>query len=65
MGPKDTYKYILIYKGELIRCDVTTDLVRRQNEHLERYSGCIVEKVGRKTTRRGALKWKSKQNLGA
>jgi len=62
MEPKDTYKYKLWYWGRVIHYDVTNDLIRRQAEHLERQSGCVVEKVGRRTTRSGALKWRTKQN---
>ena len=58
---RDTYKYELVWKGQVVLSDVTSDLNRREAEHQERFSGSRVYQVGDKTTREAALKWRNKR----
>jgi len=62
MKPRDTYKYILkindpqdINSGFIKGC--TNDLGRKLQEYRVRYPFSTIGQVGRKTTRKAALKW--------
>lgn len=59
-SPKDTYKYELVWNGQVVLSDVTSSLNRRESEHQERFPGSKVYQVGDKTTREAALRWRNK-----
>lgn len=58
---EDTYKYHLIHKGKIVHRGVTYDLDRREVEHQETWLGAWIKQVGRKTTRKEAVKWLNNQ----
>lgn len=61
-APHDTYKYILKRGNKRIRSGITNDLDRREREHQSNYGKDVhVTKVGRRTTRGGALAWERQQ----
>ena len=53
----NTYKYQLIQKGKVVHRDITYDLTRREAEHQKTYPASHVRQIGRKTTRKDALRW--------
>lgn len=60
--PRDTYKYVLKRGNKRLRSGVTNDLDRREQEHQREHGENVhVKKVGRKTTREGALEWERQQ----
>lgn len=61
MTTRDTYKYHLRLQGKIVFVDVTSDLVRREQEHKARHPDSQIEQVGRRTTRKAALRWLEKQ----
>lgn len=62
---RDTSKYRIKYDGKLVRDETgkprrgitSRPLEEREREHQDEYPGCHLEKVGRLTTRDGALSW--------
>ena len=56
-GLLDTYKYELKVNGIVVYRGVTNDLERRKSEHSTRWPDGKITKIGRRTTRAGALKW--------
>ena len=57
MAEKDTYKYQLKVGGKIVHRGVTNDLDRRAEEHQATWPGSHIDQIGRKTTRKAALKW--------
>ena len=57
--PRDTYKYELKIGNKVIHRDVTSNLERRTAEHRSHIPESHVVKIGRKTTREQAIKWKN------
>ena len=55
--PRDTFKYHLKDGKKVIHRGVTNDLERRESEHQERFPNSRIERVGRRSTRKAALKW--------
>ena len=60
-GSLDTYKYELKVNGIVVYRGVTNDLERRKSEHRTRWPDGIITKIGRRTTRAGALEWLREQ----
>ena len=58
---RDTYKYRLWWRAKIIMYHITSDLIRREIEHQTRWPGSHVEQIGRKTTRKDAIKWWDKR----
>lgn len=58
---RDTYKYVLKRGNHILYVGITNDLMRRELEHRQIFPTARLEKVGRRTTREGALKWERKQ----
>lgn len=54
---KNTYKYQLKIGKKVILRSIAYDLNRREAEHQDEFPGSRVEQIGRKTTRKAALKW--------
>lgn len=59
---RDTYRYHLIQKGRIVHRDITYDLTRREAEHQKTYPASHIRQIGRKTTRKAALKWQRQAN---
>lgn len=57
MAERDTYKYQLKKGHKVVHRGITYDLDRREAEHQERFPDAEIKQVGRKTTRKAALKW--------
>ncbi len=55
--PRDTYKYHLMVGNQIVHRGITDDLERREQEHLEKWSGGHIRQIGRRTTREAALNW--------
>ena len=61
-APRDTYKYVLKRGNTRLRSRITNNLDRREQEHQRDYGENVhITKVGRKTTRDGALEWERQQ----
>ena len=58
---RDTYKYTLKEGNRILYFGITNDLARREKEHLRKFPDARLVRVGRKTTRDGALKWERQQ----
>lgn len=54
---RDTYKYHFKIGNKVIYRGVTIDLGRREAEHRQRWPDGEIHKVGKRTTRSGALAW--------
>ena len=54
---RDTYKYQLKVGNKVVYIGITNDLKRREKDHQVNWPAAHIEKVGRLTTRSGALKW--------
>ncbi len=61
MASRNTYKYHLEVDGKVVLSGMTTDLKRRQQEHLVRWPTGRVVKVGRATTHKAAWYWQKEQ----
>jgi len=60
--PRDTYKYQVRLGRKIVHGGITNDLERRANEHKLTFGPkAKLTKVGRKTTREGALAWERKK----
>ena len=57
MAERDTHKYQLKKGHKVVHRGITYDLDRREAEHQERFPETEIKQVGRKTTRKAALKW--------
>lgn len=57
MDEKDTYKYHLKKGRGVLHRGITDDMTRREVEHQRDYPGSRIQQVGRRTTRKAALKW--------
>ena len=54
---RDTYKYRLWHRGQVVHHGITNNLERREREHQKRWPGARIEQVDRKTTRDAARQW--------
>ena len=61
-GLLDTYKYELKVNGIVVYRGVTKDLERRKSEHRTRWPDGSITKIGRRSTRAGALEWLREQD---
>lgn len=57
-APRDTYKYLFKVGDKVIYHGVTGDLQRSETDHRLRWPEGCIHKVGIRTTRWAALKWK-------
>lgn len=60
--PRDTYKYVLIQGSKVSKSITSRDLYTVEKEHQNEFTNSKIVKVGYKTTRESALKWKSKKD---
>ena len=56
-GNRDTFKYVMKIRNEIVHRGITNDINRREGEHQRTWPGAHISKVGRKTTRDAALTW--------
>ena len=54
---RDTYKYQFKVGNKIVHGGITNDLERREGEHLQKWPGGHIKKVGNKTTEDAARKW--------
>ena len=59
---RDVYKYHLKVGNRIVYAGITNDLKRREMEHKQTWPNAHIEKVGRKTTGDGALKWERQRS---
>ncbi len=57
MPRRNTHKYHLKQGRKVVYRGITNDLERRHLEHQHDFPGAKIEQVGRRTTRKAALKW--------
>ena len=63
---RDTYKYQVRVGRKIVHGGITNDPERREREHKQTYGPrAKLTKVGRKTTREGALAWERKKGYSA
>jgi len=55
--PRDTFKYQFKVGNKIVHCGVTSDLDRREKEHLQKWPGGHIKQVGRRTTEEAACDW--------
>jgi len=61
MVARTTYKYRFKVDGRILLCGITTDLMRREQEHCRRWPTGRIEQVGPATTREDAWNWERQQ----
>lgn len=60
-GKRETAKYKLLLGGKIVHRGITDrPLEEREREHQEEFPGSRIKKIGRLTTRDGALEWERK-----
>lgn len=59
---RDTYKYQLLEKGKVVYSGFTYDFSRRGVEHRRDFPSATIKQVGRRVTRKEALKWERRQS---
>lgn len=59
---RDTYKLNVKRNGVIIMRLCTDDVQRMSNEVKAHYPDAVIERVGRKTTRKAALEWSEKHS---
>lgn len=57
MARKTTFKYHLMSGLRVLHRGITNNLRRRQSEHRRRFPGATIVQIGRRTTRKAALRW--------
>lgn len=57
MPRRNIYKYHLKKGAKVVHRGITNDLERRQLEHQQKSLGVKIQQIGRRTTRKAALKW--------
>jgi predicted GIY-YIG superfamily endonuclease len=57
MVERDTFKYHLKKGHKTVHRGITSDLMRRENEHQSEFPGSKIVQIGRRTTREAAYKW--------
>ena len=60
MTERDTYKYHLKKRNNIVHRGIPNDLDRRQVEHQGRFLGAKIERIDRRATRDPALRWERK-----
>ncbi len=61
MAAGTTYRYRFKVDGKVVYIGITTDLERREHEHLRRWPTGRIEQVGSATTREEAWHWERQQ----
>lgn len=54
---RDTYKYHFKVGNKTVHRGITSDLARREQEHRQSFPDGHIRRIGRRTSREGALRW--------
>ena len=60
---RNTYKYHFKVGNKIVHGGITSDLDRRENEHLQKWPKGHIKQVGYKTNEDGARKWEKENGF--